>query len=151
MYKQILVPLDGSDTARRGLTEAIGVARALGAQLRLLHVVVDFTSATGLMPVIETDRLRTELVRSGDELLSAAAKEVTAQGVAAESSVRVAVGMRPSEVIVDEAAKSNCDAIIMGTHGRGGMGQLLIGSDAAIVVRTSPVPVLLVRLDMRQS
>ena len=42
MYSNILVPLDGSDTSRRGLTEAIGLATELKAQLRLLHVTSDF-------------------------------------------------------------------------------------------------------------
>jgi len=148
MYKRILVPLDGSDTARRGLAEAVSLARALGAELRLLHVMVDYSRAVGM--VVAMDNLKAELRRYGDEVLGAATKEAAAQGVAAQSIIREAVGTRPSEVIVDEAAKSDCDVIIMGTHGVSGMSQLLLGSDAAIVVRTSPVPVLLVRLDTRQ-
>jgi nucleotide-binding universal stress UspA family protein len=52
---------------------------------------------------------------------------------------------RVADVVVEEAAKSGCDLIVMGTHGRRGFSRLALGSDADLVVRSSPVPVLLVR------
>ena len=147
MYKQILVPLDGSDTARRGLAEAIGLARILGAKLRLLHVVSDVQWLVEMAPMTSSDELRQELHRYGDELLTKAASAAAEQGVVAETALREAVGASPAKVIVDEAATAGCDAIVMGTHGRKGVSRLLLGSDASLVVSTSPVPVLLVRLD----
>lgn len=144
MYKRILVPLDGSDTARRGLSEAIGLAGSLGATLRLLHVVTDFPMIMDMAATANADTLRIELRRYADELLASASKAAAEKGIACESAVRDAMGPRPVEMIIDEAVSANCGLIVMGTHGRRGVGRLLLGSDAALVVQASPVPVLLV-------
>ena len=61
------------------------------------------------------------------------------------SSVREVVGERVSDVIVDEAAKAGCELIVMGTHGRRGVSRVALGSDAENVLRSSSIPVLLVR------
>jgi nucleotide-binding universal stress UspA family protein len=145
MYKRILVPLDGSDTARRGLVEAVGLARALGAQLHLLHVVADLEWLVEMASVASNAKLHEEMQRYGEELLTSAAGYVAAQGVAAETTLREAAGVASAKVIVDEAVTADCDAIVMGTHGRKGVSRLLLGSDASLVASTSPVPVLLVR------
>lgn len=145
MYKRILVPLDGSLTARRGLAEAIGLARALGATLRLLHVVTDFPMLVEMAATTNAQTLHNDLRRFGDGVLASAAKAATEQGVAAETAMRDATGPHAADLIVDEAVAARCDAIVMGTHGRRGISRLLLGSDAALVVQQSTVPVLLVR------
>jgi nucleotide-binding universal stress UspA family protein len=144
MYKRILVPLDGSDTAQRGLAEAIGLARSLRATLHLLHVVTDFPIVFDMGASIDTETLRAELRRYADTLLTAAAKSVAEQDVACEAAVRDSMGPRPAQMIIDEAVSAECDLIVMGTHGRRGVSRLLLGSDAALVVQASRVPVLLV-------
>lgn len=145
MYKRILVPLDGSDTARRGLTEAIGLAGALGASLRLVHVTTDVQWLVESAALAYSEPLRLEQRRFGEDLLAAAEKTAAQSKVPTESRLREAIGVRPAKLIVDEA--DGCDLIVMGTHGRKGMGRLLLGSDASLVVSDSPVPVLLVRPD----
>lgn len=143
MYKRILVPLDGSDTARRGLTEAIGLAGALGASLRLLHVTTDVQWLIESAAFAYSDSLRLEQRRFGEDLLAAAEKLAEEAKIPTESRLREAIGEGAARLIVAEA--DGCDLIVMGTHGRKGMGRLLLGSDASIVVSDSPVPVLLVR------
>lgn len=147
MYKRILVPLDGSDTAQRGLNEAIQLARSLGASLQLLHVVADLQWVVD--PVMIGDPLSwsRELHAYGDQLLASAAKTCAAAGLVAQTRMRDAAGYSVGKVIVDEVGTSACHIIVMGTHGRKGFGRMLMGSDAATVVQTSPVPVLLLRAD----
>jgi nucleotide-binding universal stress UspA family protein len=53
--------------------------------------------------------------------------------------------LSPAKIIADEATSAHCDLIVMGTHGRRGVSRVLLGSDAALVLQHSPVPVLLVR------
>ena len=147
MYKRILVPLDGSDTAQRGLSEAIALARSLGASLQLLHVVTDLQWMLDPLMVSDAAALLRDVHRYGQELLVKAAQRCEAAGVVAQTRLREGAGSNVGKVIVDEVATSGCDAIVMGTHGRKGASRLLLGSDAAWVAQASPVPVLLVRQD----
>jgi nucleotide-binding universal stress UspA family protein len=68
-----------------------------------------------------------------------------AAGVHTETLLREVTGKRVAEVIVEQCGQHACDLLVMGTHGRRGLGRLTMGSDAEEVVRTSTVPVLLVR------
>lgn len=60
------------------------------------------------------------------------------------------LGHRVAELIIKQAKKWRADVIVLGTHGRRGLARVLMGSDAEIVVRESPVPVLLVRAPLRR-
>jgi nucleotide-binding universal stress UspA family protein len=145
MYQRILVPLDGSETARRGLKEAIGLAIEQKSTLHLLHVINDFpmlvalTSTAGLEAAADKARL------AGDAILAQAQAEVDASHVPCERALREVIEGRAADIIVREAKEARCDLIVMGTHGRGGVRRLALGSDADLVVRHSPVPILLVR------
>ncbi len=147
MYKRILVPLDGSDTAQRGLSEAIALARSLGASLQLLHVAADLQWMLDPLMVSDSAALLRDVHRYGQALLDKAAQRCEAAAVVAQIRLREGAGSNVGKVIVDEVATSGCDAIVMGTHGRKGANRLLLGSDAAWVAQASPVPVLLVRQD----
>ena len=72
-------------------------------------------------------------------------EQANAQGVTAETSLHDLRGGRVADAIVEEARQSRCDLIVIGTHGRRGVARAMLGSDAENVVRSSPVPVLLVR------
>jgi nucleotide-binding universal stress UspA family protein len=145
MYKRILVPLDGSKPADRGLTEAIGLARALGASLRLLYVDSDYPMVGEVAATSAWDDARRAARAYGDKILGAASKTVAASGVTAETTLRESYMSRPADGIIAEANESSCDLIVMGTHGRKGISRLVMGSDASLVVQSSPVPVLLVK------
>ena len=66
-------------------------------------------------------------------------------GLQVETQLRDLKGGRAADAIVQEAASTSCDLIVIGTHGRRGLSRVLLGSDAENVLRRSPVPVLLVR------
>jgi len=145
MYQRILVPIDGSDTAARGLAEAIALARELKATLRLLNLTSDFALMVEMSSAINFEQYREGLSQFGHRLLAKASEQASAQGVASETSMHELRGGRVADAIVAEARKSHCDLIVIGTHGRRGVSRAMLGSDAENVMRSSPVPVLLVR------
>jgi len=146
MYKRILVPVDGSDTATRGLQEAIGLAADLKAKLILLHVIDDFPLLVEMASAINVEATLDELRRRGEGLLAQGQAKAQERGVQAETLLREVAGGRVADQIVHEALQADCELIVMGTHGRRGFSHLLIGSEAESVLRSSPVPVLLLRL-----
>ena len=145
MYKRILVPIDGSDTARRGLKEAIALATQLRATLRLLHVTSDFPVMLEMSSTLNFDQYREGLHQYGREQLDNAKTLAQGLGLEVETQLRDLKGGRVADAIVDEATSAGCDLIVIGTHGRRGLNRALLGSDAESVLRASPVPVLLVR------
>lgn len=145
MYARILVPIDGSATAQRGLDEALALASRLGSSVVVLNVVdARLLIAEAEMAVPPKDVLDTWQLQ-GERLIAKAAEAARAQGVPVEAAVRCEPGLRVCDVIVKEAADRGAGLIVMGTHGRQGLKRLTLGSDAELVLRESPVPVLLVR------
>ncbi|HET9644616.1 MAG TPA: universal stress protein [Burkholderiaceae bacterium] len=145
MYRKILVPLDGSATAERGLRESIALASEQDAELVLLHVIDGFPVLGELSSASAYDERLQRMHRYGSALLARAKQAAGETGVAAQTIMREVTRERPADAIIAEAAGRGCDLIVMGTHGRRGFNRLALGSEAELVVRTSPVPVLLVR------
>ena len=146
MYHRILVPLDGSPTADAGLRHAIDLASAVKAKLVLLHVTDDFALMVEMSSVTSYEALRDALRQYGQHALDRAQQAAADAGVMCETFVREVAQARVSEVINDQAVKLRCDLVVMGTHGRRGFSRLTMGSNAEAVMRTSTVPVLMVRV-----
>jgi nucleotide-binding universal stress UspA family protein len=144
MFKRILVPTDFSAPSDAALECARSVATRFGASLHLLHVAEDpyraMYSAEVYVPEIEG--LREEIL---DIALGRLKHRVTPQDVSELHTTTAAVVGTPASSIVEYAEAQDIDLIVMGTHGRGGMSHLLMGSVAERVVRTAPCPVLIVR------
>jgi nucleotide-binding universal stress UspA family protein len=145
MYRRILVPIDGSSTAQRGLQEAMKLAQALDATLVLLHVVESMPVMMEVASAAVWEQLIQNLRAQGQSTLDQAHALVRAASIACEAYLEDAVAQPVCNVINAQASAHHCDMIVMGTHGRRGMQRLLVGSDAETVIRKSPVPVLLVR------
>lgn len=145
MYNRILVPVDGSHPSKRGLTEAIRLAKHHEARLRLIHVVDVFIVAPPLESGPYVDDIQKTFREDGRRLLNRAEALARKHGLTVDSVMFEIVGGRAAEIIVTQAKKWRADIIVIGTHGRRGVRRLVMGSDAEEVVRTSPVPVLLVR------
>ena len=146
MYQRILVPVDGSSTSTRGLDEAIELAKLTGANLRLIHVVDALTFATGseLYGAYAGD-LIPKMREFGEQILEDARTRVQKRGVKVDSLLIDYLPNRLSDIVAEQARDWGADLIVIGTHGRRGVGRMLLGSDAEQIVRTAPVPVLLVR------
>jgi nucleotide-binding universal stress UspA family protein len=143
MYKRILVPIDGSRTSTHGLKEALQLASDSKARVKLLHVVDQ--SVLALTPEMSAANIVDSLITAGEKTLKGARALAARQGVKVETAMPERHRGRGADVILDEARKWRADLIVMGTHGRRGISHMLLGSDAEAVVRSSPVPVLLVR------
>lgn len=145
MYRRILVPIDGSTTAQRGLQEAMGLAKVCDASLVLLHVVEYYPVMMEMATATTWEQVSTDLREQGQRVLEAAHKAAQEAGIASEARIEDAAAARVCDVIVDQVRERKCDLVVMGTHGRRGIGHALVGSDAERVIRMCPVPVLLVR------
>jgi nucleotide-binding universal stress UspA family protein len=145
MYRRILVPVDGSETAERGLQEALGLAKVCGASLVLLHVVEYYPMMMEMATSTTWEQVSSDLREHGRRVLERAHDAATAAGLASESHLEDAAAARVCDVIVDQAREHRCDLVVMGTHGRRGVQHAIIGSDAERVIRMSPVPLLLVK------
>ncbi|WP_284614759.1 universal stress protein [Aquabacterium humicola] len=145
MYTRILVPTDGSPCSERGLREAIALARQLKASLVLLHVVNDFPLLMAMGSAQAVDVPHAGVLEAARATLTQAEAAAAAAGVDAECVLRDARTTPVADVVVEEARTRRCDLIVMGTHGRRGLRRLTMGSDAELVLRHAPVPVLLVR------
>ncbi len=145
MYTRILVPLDGSATAERGLREAIGLAMEHKSRLRLMHVLDDFPMLVELSSARNFEASLERLRVHGENVLAKGQQMAHDAGVPCDLVLREVTSATVADAIVDEARTAGCDLIVMGTHGRSGVSRLTMGSEAELVVRTSPTPVLLVR------
>jgi len=146
MYKRILVPVDGSEASRLGLDEAIKLAKGQSAKLRLVHVVDELViSGTLFGDAMVTGSVIESLRESGKKVLKDSEALLARAGIDSESELIEHFGGATATRVIDEATKWKADLIVLGTHGRRGLKRLVLGSDAEEIVRTSPVPILLVR------
>lgn len=138
MYDRILVPTDGSPGMGSVITHAMGLAEVHDAELHGLYVVDTGSIAT--LPIETSWDGMTEMLREEGEL---AIEEFRNRSGDGPTETEIVEG-NPSQEIVDYAAERDCDTVVMGTHGRGGIDRLLLGSVAERVVRSSSVPVVTV-------
>jgi nucleotide-binding universal stress UspA family protein len=148
--RRILCPLDFSRFSRHALEQAVSLAREFGAEISALHVV-PHASILEAVP----GRARAAIGAAGLSAASRAALtaelreftyEVEAGGVVIHAAVDDG---DPVETIAREADAWPADVIVMGTHGRTGVGRLLLGSVAERVLRLAPCPVVTVPRDVR--
>ena len=146
MYKRILTPVDGSATSRRGLRAAIALAKGQHARLVILNVVDAMPVFASLEGVVAYDPgILEALKKGGRKILARAAADARKAGVGAKTVLAENLAGRVADVIVRQAKKQRSDLIVIGTHGRRGLTRMVMGSDAELVVRYAPAPVLLVR------
>jgi nucleotide-binding universal stress UspA family protein len=145
VYKKILVAVDGSVTSLRGLNEAIRLAKATGARLLLVHVLNTLILETEIASTAYYQALAEEIRSSGLKILEHAAMVARDAGVPFEQQMVEKIGAHAWKEIVAQASDSGAELIVLGTHGRRGLKRLILGSDAELVLRHAPVPVLMVR------
>jgi len=145
MYKEILVPLDGSELAEKALPHAEDLARRLDARLTLFSVVESIVvySQPGVVgPIVSVTFNIEEEIEKIREYLRNIAENFTQAGI--DARVEVRQGDAASQ-ICDFAQETGVDLIVMSTHGRSGLRRWVYGSVADRVLRGASVPVLLVR------
>lgn len=148
MFQHILVPLDGSALAEQALPTAARLARSVGGSVILLRVVkppVEYAGGAAYMiytPLGTIERLMEEEVAEARRYLEEVAASPALAGVHTRLEVHTGLAT-PMILFVTESQK--IDLIVMSSHGRSGLARWVLGSVAQKVVRSSSVPVLLLR------
>ncbi|WP_435153937.1 universal stress protein [Haladaptatus sp. DFWS20] len=147
MYDRILVPTDGSAETERVVEHAAELAEAHGAELHAVYVI---NSATFASLPMETswEGISDMLQEEGESALEDVRRVAGRYDV--DLTTHLVEGP-PNKEIVRHAEREGFDLIVMGTHGRGGIDRLLLGSVAERVVRASTVPVLTVRVEKTET
>jgi len=146
--RQILVPTDFSDPAGAALKYARALAEEFRSHLHIFHVVPEpyvYPWGTEISTLPLADLLAQSEALSNTRLGELVPKDQAPKGGVTTST---AIGT-PVDRILDYINDSHIDLVVMGTHGRGPVGHLLLGSVAERIVRRSPVPVLTVKGDAR--
>jgi nucleotide-binding universal stress UspA family protein len=145
MYKNILIPTDGSELAGKAVRDGIALAKSLGAKVTALTVSLPFhvfTLETGM--VIDTAPEYTKHTKEkAATTLGEAANAAKAAGVACETMQ--VEHEHPYQAIIDTAKSKGCDLITMASHGRRGVAALVLGSVTLQVLTHSKIPVLVHR------
>lgn len=149
MYTHILIATDGSELAQKGVDHGLSLAKAIGAKVTIMNVTEPapiFASAGMYGPVATAEDI-VSYQKAGEEygakVLNAAKAQAEKLGVNAEA-VHVEE-MWAAEAINQIASDRRCDLIVMASHGRRGLGRLILGSQTVEVLTNSKVPVLVVR------
>lgn len=148
MYERIMVCVDGSPTSNKALVAALQMASGTAgrAQLRLVYIAdespfflgLDQTSyqPTGLLKVARDQAIK---------IIADAMAIARSAGVEADNMLFDTFGQRLGDTVAKAAQDWPADLIVVGTHGRRGIGRLFLGSGAEQIIRLAPVPVLVVR------
>jgi nucleotide-binding universal stress UspA family protein len=142
--KTILVPTDFSDASSAALDYAKSLAGAFGASIHLVHVMEDLLAHawSAEVYVASMPNLREEIEKEARERLATMVTDEERRTLRVETAL---VAGNPFLEIIRYAKANDVDLIVMGTHGRGAIAHILLGSVAEKVVRKSPCPVLTVR------
>jgi nucleotide-binding universal stress UspA family protein len=148
MFRHIAIPTDGSRLAEKGVKAGVKLARSVGARITAIYVVPPYrlpfhTEAAYWLPGMSRADFRKRCEKAAAKALAAVKIEAHIAGVPCQT--RIVTSPRPHEGILRAARAAKCDAIAMGSHGRGAVAGLLLGSETARVLARSKLPVLVSR------
>lgn len=141
MYKNILVPTDGSEGTMTALEHGLELAELSGATIHAVYAI-DETESSGQIIGTDAGGAIEQFREKGEEAVDKIAEKATAVGIEAHTEVMEG---SPPEVILDYAEENDIDLIIMSTHGRSGVSRFLLGSVTEGVLRATDTPVLTIR------
>jgi nucleotide-binding universal stress UspA family protein len=147
MFNRILVPVDGSPTSTKALVTALQLARESGGRVRLVHSFDELTYLTGYEYSVD---LMQQCRGHAEKVLQQALEIARAAGIEADAKLLEVPGQRLGDAVAEEARRFDAELIVVGTHGRRGLGRVLLGSGAEQVIRLAPVPVLTIRGEEEQ-
>jgi nucleotide-binding universal stress UspA family protein len=146
MYRNILVPLDGSELAECSLPHAKAIAKGCKAFELILFRAIEPLSGQAISAMMEAGndfilKVEYENKKEAEDYVAKMASTLKAEGFPTRG---VTINGRASDKIMDYSQKNNIDLIVMSTHGRSGISRFYFGSVAEKVSRHSPIPVLLI-------
>ncbi|GHA10896.1 universal stress protein [Devosia pacifica] len=148
MYKKILIATDGSELAQKGLEHGCALAKQLGAPVHIVTVTepsvpLAATTTAAWVPAYDPTELNKAKGTSATNLLADARKSAEGHGLTV--TTEHVAERYPAEGIVESAQQCGADLIVVASHGRRGLGRLLLGSQATEVLTHSTIPVLVVK------
>jgi nucleotide-binding universal stress UspA family protein len=147
MFGKIIVGVDGSDLGDAALRHALELARLSGGQVTVVTVTEPSTMALPALDMVAVDTA--SLFEELEKAKADAAAGVLEHARAAAGNVAIGAvhlpGRHTADGIIEAAETAGADLIVMGSHGRRGLGRLLLGSQAAEVLARAKVPVLIVK------
>ncbi len=147
MMKRILMATDGSKTSVRALKVAIEMAKKMGAKLALVGVIdnrlyVGRTMRASDSPTRIAESVEDYLMQVAGAYLADASRQCEQGGIEPEIVIRTG---HPAEEILKEARRSKADLLVMGSHGKSGIGSVMGSVTFAVLHGESRVPILVVR------
>ena len=140
MYKNVLIPTDGSELAGKAVQHGVALAKAIGAKVTALTVTpLGVTLVMGVVADTPADYKR-RMQANAAKTLDVVADQAKAAGVACET-VQVE-HEHPYQAIIDTARSKGCDLITMASHGHHGIAAMVLGSETLKVLTHSNIPVL---------
>ena len=146
MFKRIVIPVDGSETANKALVVALQMARETGGSVRIIHVIEGTNYSSHAM---QTESFVGDTMNSirnaAQKILDEALALAQPYGVATDTKLFDTFDGRLADAVGNAATDWQADLIVVGTHGRRGIGRILMGSGAEQIMRQAPIPVLVIR------
>ena len=148
MFKHILVPTDGSKLAAKGVKAGVKLAKALGARVTGVYVIQPYFppmygEGVAYVPSLSPQEYKKYSEKAARRALAAVEIEARAAGV--RCAIQFVTDPQPWGGTLRVARTRKCDAIAMASHGRGGLGGVLLGSQTQRVLAHSKIPVLVSR------
>ena len=147
MYTNLLVATDGSKYSEKAVAHAIGLAGKLEARITAFYAAPDYPDPVYSEGIIYETMSRKDYAAmaaaDAEKILDKVAKKAAAAGVKCDT--RHTLSRAPWEAILAAAKKNKCDVIVMGSHGRGGLAALFLGSETQKVLAQSKLPVIVAR------
>lgn len=146
MFKNILIPTDGSEQSQRAVRTAAELAKLHGSRLTGIHVIPDYhllIAYEGAFDPVTEERIEEEAKARAQSYLEFVKQTAASAGVPCDTVCETSD--HPYEAILKAAEARHCDLIVMTSHGRKGLAAVLLGSETRKVLTHANVPVLIVR------
>jgi nucleotide-binding universal stress UspA family protein len=149
MFKHLLLPTDGSALAAKGVKSGVRLAKALGARVTGVYVIEPYLPPmmpeAAVMGASALDPREYEKAAQAQAAKALARLEREARAAGVRSAKESVTAPQPWQGILKVARAKRCDGVVIASHGRGGLGGLLLGSQTARVLAHSKIPVLVIR------
>ena len=147
MFKKIVVPVDGSESAWRALEQACALAGKFEGELLVMTVIQPYNNAALLAVPLDHNIIsqsNADLEEVGKEILARAREKVAENGFAGNADYRIELG-HPSERILSISKAEKADAIVLGSRGLSGIAEFFLGSVSTKISQYANIPVLIVK------
>lgn len=143
MFKKIYAPIDNTDVSEKVILEAITLAKANNAELRISHVA-NLEQITFGIEMIGVAELKDTLIEIGNKLLDHVKDLAKSNNLNVEVKLLESYGADLSELIVEDAKKWNADLFVLGSHHLGAFSHLITGGVVEDIAHDTEIPILLI-------